>query len=73
MESPVHPDEDPEEGLSLEELEGEEASALPAREAMSVIDMDVAIPLNAAVAADVLAAEPSDSSALTEAEEPPTT
>lgn len=40
--------------LSLEELENEEGSELPDREAMSLLDASVAIPVNPAVAADVL-------------------
>jgi hypothetical protein len=41
--------------LSLEELEGEEGTELPDREAMSLLDASVAIPVNPAVAANVLA------------------
>jgi hypothetical protein len=44
---------DPEEGLSEEELAGEEATELPARQAMSSIG-DVAIPLDPHEAADAL-------------------
>jgi len=40
--------------LSAEELEEQEASDLPDREAMSLINANVAIPINAAVAANVL-------------------
>lgn len=41
-------------GLSQEELEAEEGVALPEREAMSLIDANLAAPVNAAVAANVL-------------------
>ena len=44
---------DPEEGLSDEELEGEEATELPARQAMSSIG-DISIPLDPHEAADAL-------------------
>jgi hypothetical protein len=44
---------DPEEGLSEEELAGEEATELPARQAMSSIG-DVSIPLDPHEAADAL-------------------
>ena len=47
------PSDPEEEGLSEEELAGEEATELPARQAMSVIG-DVAIPLDPNLAADVL-------------------
>jgi len=40
--------------LSAEELAGEVGEALPDRAALSTLDADVAIPLNAAMAADVL-------------------
>jgi len=40
--------------LSPEELEGEEAAELPEREAMSLINLNAAAPINAAVAANVL-------------------
>jgi hypothetical protein len=40
--------------LSAEELEAEGASELPDREAMSLINANVAAPVNAAVAANVL-------------------
>lgn len=42
------------EGLSAAELDGEEGEALPDREAMSLVDLNVAAPVNAAVAANVL-------------------
>lgn len=41
--------------LSLEELESEHGTELPDREAMSLLDASVAIPVNPAVAANVLA------------------
>lgn len=40
--------------LTSEELEGQEGEQLPDREAMSLIDANVAAPINAAVAANVL-------------------
>lgn len=40
--------------LSAEELEQQEAAELPDREAMSLINANVAIPVNAAIAANVL-------------------
>jgi hypothetical protein len=40
--------------LTPEELEQQEAAELPDREAMSLINANVAIPINAAVAANVL-------------------
>ena len=40
--------------LTPEELEAQLGERLPAREAMSLIDANVAIPVNAAVAANVL-------------------
>ena len=49
-EAPPHPEE---EGLSEEELAGEEATELPARQAMSTIG-DVSIPLDPHEAADAL-------------------
>jgi len=42
------------EGLSTDELEEQEGEALPDREAMSLVDLNVAAPVNAAVAANVL-------------------
>lgn len=47
-------DSEPDE-LTPEELEAESAEELPDREAMSVIDANVAIPVNPSVAASVLA------------------
>ena len=44
----------PPEELTPDELERQLAERLPAREAMSLIDANVAIPVNAAVAANVL-------------------
>jgi hypothetical protein len=40
--------------LTAEELEQEAASELPDREAMSLINANIAVPVNAAVAANVL-------------------
>jgi hypothetical protein len=48
-----NPEERPEE-LSAEELEAEGAEELPEREQMSLISANVAAPVNAAVAANVL-------------------
>lgn len=42
------------EGLSTDELEAQEGEALPDREAMSLVDLNLAAPVNAAVAANVL-------------------
>ncbi|MFN2588284.1 MAG: hypothetical protein ABR613_09240 [Actinomycetota bacterium] len=42
------------EGLSAEELDREEGEELPDREEMSLVNTNVAIPINAAVAANVL-------------------
>jgi hypothetical protein len=41
-------------GLTSEELEAEGAAELPDREAMSLINANIAAPVNAAVAANVL-------------------
>jgi hypothetical protein len=41
-------------GLSADELESQEGEALPDREAMSLVDLNLAAPVNAAVAANVL-------------------
>jgi len=46
--------EDPNRELTAEELEQEEAAELPDREAMSLINANLAAPVNAAVAANVL-------------------
>jgi hypothetical protein len=40
--------------LSAEELASQEAAGLPDREAMSLVNANVAVPVNAAVAANVL-------------------
>lgn len=40
--------------LSQEELDAQEATDLPEREAMSLVNANVAIPVNAAIAANVL-------------------
>jgi len=40
--------------LSPEELESQDAAELPDREAMSLINANIAIPINAAIAANVL-------------------
>ncbi len=42
------------EELSQEELEGQVGKSLPDREAMSLVDANVAAPVNAAVAANIL-------------------
>jgi hypothetical protein len=42
------------EGLSQQELEEHDAEQLPEREEMSLVNANVAIPINAAVAANVL-------------------
>ena len=44
-------------GLTPEELDAENAADLPDREAMSLVDANVAVPVNAAVAANVLTNE----------------
>jgi len=46
--------DDPTRELTPEELEQEEAAELPDREAMSLINANLAAPVNAAVAANVL-------------------
>ena len=45
------------EQVTSEELESQSAEQLPDREAMSLIDANVAVPVNAAVAANVLTDE----------------
>jgi hypothetical protein len=45
---------DKERELTPEELEQQEAAELPEREAMSLINLNAAAPINAAVAANVL-------------------
>ena len=47
-------DETRSEGLSEEELAAQGGEELPDREAMSLVNANVAIPINAAVAANVL-------------------
>jgi hypothetical protein len=42
------------EELSQEELQQQQGEELPDREAMSLVDANIAIPINAAVAANVL-------------------
>ena len=42
------------EGLSPEELDEETVEELPDREAMSLVNANIAIPVNAAIAANVL-------------------
>jgi len=42
------------EKLTAEEIEAQEVAELPDREAMSLINANIAIPINAAVAANVL-------------------
>ena len=49
--------EERERALDDEELERRQAAALPDREAMSLVDVNVAIPVDAAIAANVLAEE----------------
>jgi len=46
--------EDKKKELTNEELEQQDAAELPDREAMSLINANVAIPINAAIAANVL-------------------
>jgi hypothetical protein len=46
--------DDPNRELSQDELEQEDAADLPDREAMSLINANIAVPVNAAVAANVL-------------------
>ena len=53
-ESKMSENETNEQELSAEELEKQGAEELPAREAMSLIDANLAAPVNAAVAANVL-------------------
>jgi hypothetical protein len=51
------PDDPRPEELSEEELEAERGAPLPDREALSVLNADVAIPADPAIAADVLSGE----------------
>ena len=46
--------EQKQEGLSAEELEAQGGEQLPDREEMSLVDANVAAPVNAAVAANIL-------------------
>lgn len=50
-------DQRPPDELSEEELEAERGGPLPDREALSVLNADVAIPADPAIAADVLSGE----------------
>jgi len=51
----MNPDEkDQQRDLSIEELDAQDASELPDRENMSLINANIAIPVNAAIAANVL-------------------
>ena len=59
-------DTDAPEGLTAEELEAQSPEELPDREAMGLINANLAIPVNAAVAANVLS---SDSTAIANAEQ----
>jgi len=43
-----------EKGLTPEELEAQDAAELPDREAMSLVNANIAAPINAAIAANVL-------------------
>ena len=47
-------DASPPEGLSQQEMQDQQAAELPDRENMSLINANIAIPVNAAVAANVL-------------------
>jgi len=42
------------EGLSAQEMDAETGEELPDREAMSLVNANIAIPVNAAIAANVL-------------------
>lgn len=46
--------ENPTEGLSVDELESQSAEELPDREQMSLVNANLAAPVNAAVALNVL-------------------
>ena len=48
------PDKGDQAELSTEELQEQDGEQLPDREAMSLVDANIAIPINAAVAANVL-------------------
>lgn len=54
QEEAIVSDRKPESGLSDEELAQQEGEQLPDREQMSLVNANVAIPINAAVAANVL-------------------
>lgn len=58
------------EGLSLEELETQNVERLPDREELSLVDVNVALPVNAAVSANVFS---EGSTADTSAEQETTT
>ena len=58
-----------EEGLSLEELEAQSIERLPDREELSLVDVNVAIPLNATISAEIL----SEDSTTDESDEQDTT
>ncbi len=47
-------DESEIQGLSSEEIDAEAAEELPDRDAMSLVNLNLAVPINAAVAANVL-------------------
>lgn len=57
-------DASPPAGLSQQELDDQTAAELPDREAMSLVNANIAIPINAAVAANVLS---DDATAYTDA------
>ena len=51
---PTKVDQPTDKPLTTEEVEDQDAAELPDREAMSLIDANLAVPVNAAVAANVL-------------------
>ena len=53
-ESPDATQADETKDLTAQEIESQDATELPDREAMSLLDLNVAAPVNAAVAANVL-------------------
>ena len=57
---------DPTKTLTDEDIDAQDASELPDREAMSLVDANVAAPINAAVAANVLS---DDSTATADADQ----
>ena len=63
------PDKRGEDELSDEELESERGGELPDREALSVLNADVAIPVDPSIAADVLSGD--DASEGDSGDEPP--